>query len=166
MSFNSDKSSTEQGVETPPTPTSLEGEPKSQDTPATTVLNKQRDPAFEIVLDRNNSQNPQSWSTIYRAWVIGVVAFSAWVVVLYSTSYMSSLPELESEFRISHLGATTGLTSYLMGLAIGSLLSAPLSELYGRRIVYIGCFSIWTLLVIPCGLAETFSTVLASRFFA
>lgn len=124
----------------------------------------QRDPEFEVTLDKSDPSNPQNWSTIYRAWVIGTVAFSAWIVVLYSTSYMSSVPGLKSEFGASSLDATMGLTAYLVGLAIGSLFSAPLSELYGRRIVYLVCFSIWTVLVIPCGLAQSFSTILASRF--
>jgi multidrug resistance protein len=120
---------------------------------------------FEVVLDDDDPKNPKNWSLVYRAWVIVTVAFSAWVVVLYSTSYMSSAPGLESELGVSSLGATTGLTTYLLGLALGSLFSAPLSELYGRRIVYILSLGTWILLIIPCGLAESFAVILASRFF-
>lgn len=164
MSFNSDRSSAGAGAETPPK--WEEEDTSSQDTAPITPLKPQNDSRFEVTLDEDDPLNPQSWSNLYRAWVIGIVSFSAWVVVLYSTSYMSCLPGLELDFQVSHLGATTGLTSYLLGLAAGSLLSPPLSELYGRRIVYIGCFSVWTLLVIPCSLAGSFSTVVASRALA
>ncbi|KAI9172684.1 Major facilitator superfamily multidrug transporter mdrA [Paramyrothecium foliicola] len=123
-----------------------------------------RDSLFEVTLDKHDPDNPQSWSPTYRAWVMGTVAFSAWIVVLYSTSYMSCVPGLEAEFRASSLDATMGMTTYLVGLAFGSLFTAPISELYGRRIVYLVCLCIWTLLVIPCGLAHSLSAIIASRF--
>lgn len=128
-------------------------------------LGESRQPEFEVVLDQNDPRNPRGWSTLYRAWVIATVSFSAWVVVLYSTSYMSSALGLQDELDVSSLAATTGLTTYLLGLALGSLLSAPLSELYGRRIVYILSLFIWILLIIPCGVAESFTAILVARFF-
>ncbi|KFA65035.1 hypothetical protein S40285_05651 [Stachybotrys chlorohalonatus IBT 40285] len=130
---------------------------------APTILH--RNAKFEVVLCPEDQRHPKSWSTLYRAWVIGTVSYSAWIVVLYSTSYMSSVSDLESDFGTSALDATMGMTTYLMGLAVGSLLSPPLSELYGRRIVYLVSLSIWTVLVIPCGVAENFATILASRCF-
>lgn len=123
-----------------------------------------KDPGFEVFMCLDDPRNPRNWSLAYRSWVIGTVAFSAWVVVLYSTSYMSSAPDLMAELSISSLEATLGLTTYLLGLALGSLFSAPLSELYGRRIVYITSLFLWSLLIIPSGLAELFSVILVSRF--
>jgi hypothetical protein len=142
--------------------------PQSDAQPTDVESNTQRPESrkaeFEVILNHNDPGVPKNWSSAYRAWVIVTVAFSAWVVVLYSTSYMSSAPGLESELGVSSLEATTGLTIYLLGLALGSLLSAPLSELYGRRIVYMLSLFIWILLIIPCGLAESFKIILLSRF--
>jgi multidrug resistance protein len=58
-----------------------------------------------------------------------------------------------------------GVTTYLAGLATGSLLLAPLSEMYGRRPVYLIAVFMFTVLIIPCALAQNLATVLAVRFF-
>ena len=42
---------------------------------------------------------------------------------------------------------------------------APLSEVYGRRPVFLGTFSLYTLLIIPCALAPNVNSLLAVRFF-
>jgi len=60
--------------------------------------------------------------------------------------------------------ATLGVTVYLLGLAVGSLILAPLSEVYGRRPVYIGSLGFFSLMVLPCALAHSLPTVLVFRF--
>jgi MFS family permease len=94
-----------------------------------------------------------------------VVSFCTWLIVLYSTSYTASTPGLMEDFNASKTVVTLGLTTYLLGLAAGSLVFAPMSELYGRRIVYIGCLAIWALLIIPCGLAKSLTAIIVVRFF-
>lgn len=97
---------------------------------------------------------------------MGAVSFSTWVVVLYSTSYTSGMPGMMKEFNeTSEPVATLGITMYLVGLAVGSLILAPLSEIYGRRPVYIGSLLFYTLMVLPCALATSLSEILVVRFF-
>jgi MFS family permease len=42
---------------------------------------------------------------------------------------------------------------------------APLSEMYGRRPVYIGSILVFLLLVLPCALATSLTEILVVRFF-
>lgn len=58
-----------------------------------------------------------------------------------------------------------GLTTYLTGLALGSVILAPLSEMYGRRPVYLIAVAMFVLLILPSALAQNLSTILAVRFF-
>lgn len=58
-----------------------------------------------------------------------------------------------------------GITTYLFGLAVGSVVLAPLSEMYGRRPIYIISMAMFAVLVIPCGLADNLQTILITRFF-
>lgn len=114
----------------------------------------------------SNSDNPRDWPLWYRGWVLFCIAFSTWVVVLYSTSYTASIPGLMLEFDVADQTiATLGVTSYLVGLAVGSLVLAPLSELYGRRPVYLVCMACFTVLVIPTGLATSLVEIIVVRFF-
>ena len=61
--------------------------------------------------------------------------------------------------------ALLGLTTYLLGLAIGCVVIAPMSEMYGRRPIYILTSTLFTLLILPVALAPNYAAVLASRVF-
>ncbi len=125
-----------------------------------------RPPDYEVLLDEGDPENPRNWPLWYRAWVIFAISYTTWVVVFYSTSYTVSIPGLMEAFDVSNTSvATLGLTTYLLGLAAGSLLVAPTSELYGRRPVYIVCLVCFTLLVIPCCLATSIEEMIVVRFF-
>lgn len=123
-------------------------------------------PSFEVDFGPDDPDHPLNWPLWYRGLVIGIVSYSTWTVVLYSTSYTSSMPGMMKEFGVtSQPVATLGVTTYLLGLAVGSLFLAPLSEMYGRRIVYTGSLAVFCLLVLPCALATSLSEILIVRFF-
>ncbi|KAL2072390.1 hypothetical protein VTL71DRAFT_11733 [Oculimacula yallundae] len=125
-----------------------------------------RIPSFEVDFAEGDKDNPLNWPLWYRSIVIGAVSYSTWTVVLYSTSYTSSMPGMMEEFHVtSEPVATLGVTTYLLGLAVGSLILAPLSEMYGRRVVYAGSLAFYCLMVLPCALATSLSQVLVVRFF-
>lgn len=54
---------------------------------------------------------------------------------------------------------------YLLGYVFGPLLLAPLSELYGRSIVYNVCNFIFLIFNIACALANNLSALIVFRFF-
>ena len=127
---------------------------------------RSRLPEFEVVFDEDDPGNPRCWPLWYRAWVVFAISFTTWVVVFYSTSYTSSIPGLVSEFDLtSPTVATLGMTTYLVGLAVGSLMVAPASELYGRRPIYVVCMICFTLLVIPSCVASSLEEIIVVRFF-
>lgn len=133
---------------------------------ATTTTNMTTDPRFEIDFDEDGSDNPQDWNMLKKGIVIFFMSFSTLVVVMYSTSYTAGIPGMMETFGISSKTVVVlGVTTYLAGLALGSLLLAPLSEMYGRRPVYLIAVFMFTVLIIPCALAQNLATVLALRFF-
>lgn len=127
-----------------------------------------RPPDFEVTFDTENldPSNPREWPVWYRMWTIFVVSYGTWVIVLYSTSYTATMSGLEKEFNEpSTTIATLGVTTYLMGLATGSLICAPMSELFGRRPLYLICMTISALLIIPCAMATSLAQIITVRFF-
>lgn len=124
-----------------------------------------RPPDFEVAFGDADPENPKHWPLWYRSWCIFVVSFATWVATMYSTSYTSSTPGLIAEFGSTTTIVTLGMTTYLLGLAAGSLVVAPMSEIYGRRIVYLICLAVWAVLIIPCGLAQSLTTIIVTRFF-
>lgn len=134
-------------------------------TRANTASAASRPPDYEVVFSPSDPDNPRNWPLWYRAWVTICVSYSAWVVVLYSTSYTATIEGVKGEFGIGSTSvATLGLSTYLIGLAAGSVILAPLSELYGRRVVYLVCMGLFTVLIVPCGLARSFEEIVVVRF--
>jgi multidrug resistance protein len=132
---------------------------------ATIPTNATQDPRFELDFSEDG-ENPQDWPMLRKALVIFFMSFSTLVVVMYSTSYTSGIPGMMATFGIhSKTLVVLGITTYLAGLALGSLLLAPLSEMYGRRPVYLVAVAVFTILIIPCALANNLAQILVMRFF-
>lgn len=130
----------------------------------TVATSATQDPRFEV--DFDDGENPQDWPMAKKAVIIFCMSFSTLVVVMYSTSYTSGIPGMMHTFGVtSKTPVILGITTYLCGLAAGSLLLAPLSEMYGRRPVYIIAVFLFTVLIIPCALSNNLAQILVMRFF-
>jgi multidrug resistance protein len=140
--------------------------PGDKDAGITTVTtNATQDPRFELDFD-DDGENPQDWPMVKKAMIIFFMSFSTLVVVMYSTSYTSGIPGMMRTFGIqSKTLVVLGITTYLGGLALGSIILAPLSEMYGRRPVYLIAVAVFTILIIPCALSNNLAQILVMRFF-
>lgn len=126
-----------------------------------------RDMSYEIDFDDGDKTNPQNWSLAYKSFIIAVFSFSTTCTVLYSTSYTSAIPGMLEEFDIHNESiGILGVTTYLLGMAAGSIILAPLSEMYGRRPIYLIVMALFVVFVIPCAVAQNMATILVVRFLA
>lgn len=55
---------------------------------------------------------------------------------------------------------------YVLGLALGPLLLAPLSEVYGRWICYAGSNVLYTVFTVACAVSTNMSMLIVFRFLA
>ncbi|KAJ0414189.1 major facilitator superfamily domain-containing protein [Aspergillus carlsbadensis] len=122
-------------------------------------------PEFEVYWDSDDPENPRLWPIWYKSLTVAAMSLGATVVSLSSTLYTSGIPGLQEDFHVSKIVALLGVTTYLLGMGIGSIIFAPLSELVGRRPVYIVSMIIFLLLLLPSALAQNISSILVSRFF-
>ena len=124
------------------------------------------DPSFEVDFDPDDPRDPRNWTVWKKAIAIFTISFGTLVVVMYSTSYTSGMTAMMDEFGIkSEPIATLGVTAYLLGLAVGSLLLAPIAETYGRKPVYTICMAVFVILILPAALAKDLQSVIIARFF-
>lgn len=54
-------------------------------------------------------------------------------------------------------------SGFVIMLGIGPLFLAPLSETFGRKMLYLVCFTVFSLLQIPTALAPNIGTLIAMR---
>ena len=72
---------------------------------------------------------------------------------------------------IYDLGASTelitaGIALFVLGFAVGPLMWAPLSEIFGRQVVFVVTFAMFTAFNAGCAGANDIGTLLVLRFFA
>ena len=70
------------------------------------------------------------------------------------------------EFSVSQEIVTLGLSLFVLGFALGPLLWAPFSELYGRQLVFIGTYTAFTAFNAAVAGAPNIYGLLILRFFA
>lgn len=55
---------------------------------------------------------------------------------------------------------------YVLGLALGPLVLAPMSEQYGRLIIYHSCMALFLVFTIACAVSKSLTQLILFRFFA
>lgn len=125
--------------------------------------------AFEVAWDGlEDPMNPKGdvWGSMLRKWsIVCILAAASMCVTCASALYTSTYAQLEREFHISREAATVGLSIFVCGLGLGPMFLSPLSEFYGRRIIYLCAFGMYLVWLIPCAVAKNLGTMLISRFF-
>lgn len=114
----------------------------------------------------NDPRNPMGFSQI-KKWAITIlVAFATLAVAFASAAYSGPVKQIIEEFHSSEEVATLGITLFVLGFAIGPLLWAPLSELYGRQVLFIGTYAALTAFNAGAAGSKNMATLLIMRFFA
>ncbi|CAH0044341.1 unnamed protein product [Clonostachys solani] len=112
-------------------------------------------------------QNPMNWSSAKKITNIGTISVLAFLSPLGSTITSPMSSDIMSTFGITNTTIEAFITSvYLLGYVFGPLLLAPLSEIYGRTIIYHTCnfgFLIWT---VACALSNNIISLIIFRFLA
>ena len=80
-------------------------------------------------------------------------------------TWQTGIRQLMAEFNSSQEVVTLGLSFFVVGFALGPLFWAPLSELYGRQVVYFVTFMVFTAFNAGCAGAQNTWTILILRFF-
>lgn len=68
--------------------------------------------------------------------------------------------------ELPHMAKVVLCAGFVVMLGVGPLVLAPLSETFGRRIIYLVCFTVFSLLQIPTALSPNVETLIALRTVA
>ncbi|KAI9671668.1 MAG: hypothetical protein M1831_003196 [Alyxoria varia] len=122
--------------------------------------------AWELDFSKEDPENPRQWS--YRRKMANVITISMMAILSPLASSMFSpgmlqIAECLNTTKAMVTGATTG---FVVLLGIGPLILAPLSETFGRRKIYLVCFTIFSLLQIPTALSPNIETMIVVRTFS
>ncbi|KAL1585222.1 hypothetical protein WHR41_05866 [Cladosporium halotolerans] len=114
----------------------------------------------------NDPRNPMLYSEFKKWSITALVAIATLAVAFVSSAYSGGAREVIAEFGCSQEVFTLGISLFVLGFAIGPLLWAPLSELFGRQVLYIGTYGVLTAFNAGAAGATNIQTLIILRFFA
>ena len=80
-------------------------------------------------------ENPKNWSKAYKWYCTMVVAITCFVVAFASSVITADLEDVSKEFNVSEEVSLVTITVFVVGFGVGPMIFAPLSEIFGRRII-------------------------------
>lgn len=111
--------------------------------------------------------DPHQWSK-WRKWTnVFLVASQATLSPICSTLVAVGSSEVDQEFNVTNSAVSAlPVALFVVGLGLGPLYLAPLSEMYGRRIVYIISFGLFCLFNVGGALVHDEAGFIILRFLA
>ncbi|KAK0615718.1 major facilitator superfamily domain-containing protein [Bombardia bombarda] len=113
----------------------------------------------------NDQENPKNW-TMKKRWLnVAVLSILTLVTPLGSSMFAPGIPKIMHEFgETSSTTATFLVSIYVLGFAFGPLFVAPLSEIYGRSVMYNGGNILFVIFTVCVALSNGTGMMLAFRF--
>jgi len=114
----------------------------------------------------NDPRNPMTWAKT-KKWIIALAVANAVLVVSFcSSAFSGGIQQIMIEFKVSQEVVTLGVSLFVLGFALGPLLWAPFSELYGRQIIFFITYFAFTAFNAGAAGAPNIYGLLILRFFA
>ncbi|PWN91771.1 MFS general substrate transporter [Acaromyces ingoldii] len=127
--------------------------PSKSHTPSRTPLPESLEPGTD----------PLEWPEWYKAWANTTYCLLILCTTYSSSAFAPSAKQVQHAFNVDYHVAICGTSLYVLGFALGPLLFGPLSELQGRKVVYVGAFILLTAFNLGACLAPNIELLLIFR---
>jgi multidrug resistance protein len=126
-----------------------------------------RDPNIVDWDGPDDPANPLNWPMKKKWSIIAALGAVTFITPLASSFFAPGVPQVMHAFQEqSNLMATFVVSVYLLGFAIGPLVIAPMSEMYGRMPIYNICNVLFIVFNIACALSNSMGMLIAFRLLA
>lgn len=125
------------------------------------------DPNVVFWEGEDDPENPMNWTNKAKWSSIAMLSIITLITPLASSMFAPGVPQCMADFKsTSETLAAFVVSVYLLGFCFGPLIIAPLSEMYGRLIIYHVCNVGFLIFTIACAVAPTLNALIIFRFFA
>lgn len=121
---------------------------------------------FQVVWLPNDAENPLNMSEFEKWALAAFVSIATLAVALASSAYSGATISIKMELGGSSTVITLGVSLFVLGFALGPLIWAPLSELLGRRNLFLFTYAFLTLWNSVAAASQTLAQLLVFRFLA
>ncbi|KAJ4982618.1 major facilitator superfamily transporter [Stagonosporopsis vannaccii] len=144
----------EKGISPVPRPTDGEGDEKVEHDPNIVDFDGPDDP-----------QNPMNWRSTRKWGMILLISAITFLTPLASSMFAPGVPEVMQDFNSTNNMLEGFMVSvYVLGFAFGPLVIAPLSEMYGRLLLYHSCNLLFIIFTIAAAVSTNMGMFIVFRF--
>ncbi|KAF5648506.1 multidrug resistant protein [Fusarium tjaetaba] len=138
---------------------------KDEETPTKEDVVEDEDPNAVGWDGPDDPNNPMNWPAKKKWSCIGALSVMTLLTPLGSSMFAPGVPDIMREFETSNRNIATFVVSvYVLGFAFGPLLAAPLSEIYGRAIVFNIANVLFLIMTVATALSQNMPMLIVFRF--
>ena len=135
-----------------------------------------------VAFSHDDKANPKNWSKALKWYCTMIVAFVCFVVAFNSSVVTADITGVSKEYNVSDEVSLLTVTLFVVGFGLGEslhaigvrldtdihillgpMIFAPLSEVFGRQIVYAGTLVLALIFIIPAVAGSNITTLLVAR---
>lgn len=114
----------------------------------------------------NDPRNPMQFSAVKKWAITFLVSFVTLAVALVSSAFSGGMSQIIQDFGVEEEVVILGVSLFVLGFAIGPLIWAPLSEIFGRRHIFTISFAFLTAFNAGAAGSKNIQTLIILRFLA
>lgn len=123
-------------------------------------------PRTIVTFSPGDPSNPRNFSTLRKWTIVTSITLVDLTVSWGASGFSPATEDFEKSFHISSEVGTLGLSLYVLGLALGPMTLAPLSEYYGRTLLYVVPYGIYLLFLLGTALVQNLGGFLVLRILS
>ncbi|KAI1344293.1 major facilitator superfamily transporter [Xylariaceae sp. FL0016] len=124
------------------------------------------DDPFIVDFLPDDPKNPMKFPEWRKWFITALQAIAVLAVAFVSTAYSGGISEVIKEFQVDSEIAILGISLFVVGFAVGPLLWAPLSEMFGRQLMFFISYIALTAFNAGAAAAPNIQTLIVLRFLA
>lgn len=122
---------------------------------------------IQVTWESDDDPNiPYNWPSRRKLSMAYLISLGGLVMTMSASIMAPSLSEIASDLKLDPESAQISFSIYTLALAFGPLLIGPLSEIYGRKLVWIICNGWYTLFNSLCPINKSSAIMISGRFLA
>ncbi|TNY21912.1 major facilitator superfamily domain-containing protein [Rhodotorula diobovata] len=125
---------------------------------------KEEEDPFLVTIKGRESLNPHTWAVWYRWAITGLAGLLVLNATFASSAPSNLIASIITHFNVSQEVGILLISVFVAGYCLGPLLWGPLSERYGRRLVFLIVWLPYIGFQVGCALAPNIGALIVFRF--
>lgn len=111
-------------------------------------------------------RSPYLWSAKRKTFMTWLSCMATMLTAYTAGSYSSGSSQMQEEWHVSETAIAVGITVFTCGFGVAPMVLAPLSEINGRRPIFVVTGALFVVFQLICAVTPTYAGMIVSRFLA